>query len=256
MHLSVGTTTTLVSVQHFLMSPRDRFVQLKQSAPVILPSFLQCHFGDLRHEVESLTNAGMQALHLDVMDGHFVPNLTYGMPIVEGLNQITDLPLDAHLMIANPAQYVDAFIAAGADCITVHVEATDDCGDLLAYIQRQDVAAGVAINPDTPTSALQSCVGKCDLVLIMSVNAGFGGQAFNETALEKLQRAREQFGDEVILQIDGGVNSATIQRCTAAGAELLVVGSAIFKQADYAVAMRELHELALAQTPNRQIEAK
>lgn len=229
------------------MSPRDRFVQLKESAPLILPSFLQCHFGDLRQEVELLTTAGMRALHLDVMDGHFVPNLTYGMPIVEGLNQLTDLPLDAHLMISNPAQYVDAFIAAGADCITVHVEASDECQDLLTYIRGQDVAAGIAINPDTPMSALQSCVGKCDLVLIMSVNAGFGGQTFNEIALQKLQIARQQFGDEVILQIDGGVNTATIQRCTAAGADLLVVGSAIFKQTDYSVALRELRALAHAQ---------
>lgn len=229
------------------MSPRDRFVQLKESAPLILPSFLQCHFGDLRQEVELLTTAGMRALHLDVMDGHFVPNLTYGMPIVAGLNQLTDLPLDAHLMISNPARYVDAFVAAGADCITVHIEAADDSADLLSYIRGRDVAAGIAINPDTPMSALQSCVGKCDLVLIMSVNAGFGGQTFNEIALQKLQSARQQFGDEVILQVDGGVNAETIQRCTEAGAELLVVGSAIFKQTDYSVALRELHELALAQ---------
>lgn len=229
------------------MSPRDRFVQLRESAPLILPSFLQCHFGDLKHEVSSLTQGGMKALHLDVMDGHFVPNLTYGMPIVEGLNRITDLPLDVHLMISNPEQYVDQFIDAGSDCVTIHIEATSDAPALLDHIRSKDVAAGVAINPDTPMSALDRCVGKCDMVLIMSVNAGFGGQTFNEIALEKLRTAREQFGDDVLLQIDGGVNAGTIHRCAEAGAELLVVGSAIFKQDDYSIAMRELRELALAQ---------
>lgn len=226
------------------MSARDRFVQLKKSAPVILPSFLQCHFGDLKQEVLTLTEAGMQGLHLDVMDGHFVPNLTYGMPIVEGLNRLTDLPLDVHLMISNPADYLEAFVKAGADCVTIHVEATNDVGGLLDVIRDYGVAAGVAVNPDTPMSALDACIGKCDLVLVMSVNAGFGGQSFNEVALEKLQTARQQFGDDVILQIDGGVNPATIDRCTAAGAEALVVGSAIFKHADYAKAMHELQELA------------
>ncbi len=229
------------------MSPSDRFVQLKHSAPVILPSFLQCHFGNLQQEVESLVAAGMQGLHLDVMDGHFVPNLTYGMPIVAGLDRLTDLPLDVHLMISNPEQYLDAFVAAGADCITVHVEATSDPAGLLEQIRSHGVAAGIAINPETPISDLDPCVGRCDMVLIMSVNAGFGGQSFNDVALDKLRTARDQFGDDVILQIDGGVNTTTIPRCAAAGAELFVVGSAIFTHSDYSVAMRELHDLALPQ---------
>ena len=227
------------------MSPRDRFVQLRDSAPLILPSFLQCHFGDLKQEVDSLTSGGMKALHLDVMDGHFVPNLTYGMPIVAGLNRLTDLPLDVHLMISNPEQYVDQFIEAGSDCVTIHIEATQDAPGLLDHIRSKGVAAGIAINPDTPMSELDGCVGKCDMVLVMSVNAGFGGQTFNEVALEKLQTARQQFGPDVILQIDGGVNASTIDRCAKGGAELLVVGSAIFKQDDYGVAMRELLDLAV-----------
>ena len=234
------------------MSPRDRFLQLRESAPLILPSFLQCHFGDLKQEVEALTSGGMKALHLDVMDGHFVPNLTYGMPIVAGLRRITALPLDVHLMISNPEQYVDQFIEAGADCVTIHIEATDDAPRLLEHIRNRNVAAGVAINPDTEMSALVTCVGKCDMVLVMSVNAGFGGQAFNDVAITKLQMAREQFGNDVALQIDGGVNADTIQRCSTAGAELLVVGSAIFKQEDYSIAMRELRELASARSRTRQ----
>ncbi len=232
------------------MSPRDRFIQLRESAPVILPSFLQCHFGDLNREVASLDRAGMKALHLDVMDGHFVPNLSYGMPIVHGLNRLTDLPLDVHLMISNPAQYVDKFIEAGADSVTFHVEAIENAPDkvvdLLTHIRSKQVAAGIAVNPGTPIEALENCVGKCDLVLVMSVEAGFGGQSFNEVALEKLQAARDQFGPDVVLEIDGGVNASTVERCAQAGADLLVAGSAIFGKEDYGIAMRELRDLAIA----------
>ena len=227
------------------MSSRDRFVQLKESAPLILPSFLQCDFGNLEREVRLIEAAGVRALHLDVMDGHFVPNLTYGMPIVSALNQLTDLPLDVHLMIANPEQYFDAFVEAGADCLTVHIEAVHEPPVLLDRIRQLGVAAGIAINPDTPMSDLAPCIGKCDLVLVMSVPAGFGGQPFNELALTKLRTAHEQFGDDVILQVDGGINTETLSRCTTAGAEMLVVGSAIFREPDYREAVQQLQQLAV-----------
>lgn len=230
------------------MSRRDQFLQLRSYAPVILPSLLLCDFANLQREVDQLSAAGIRGLHLDVMDGQFVPNLTYGMPIVAGLSQITQMPLDVHLMISSPENYIDAFAAAGATAITVHAEATDDPVLALRQIQRTGAAAGIAINPDTGVESIASCVGHCDLVLIMSVQAGFGGQSFRTTALEKLSEARQIFGPEVMLEVDGGVNNATIANCTEAGAELLVVGSAIFKADNYAAAVAELTNLAGART--------
>lgn len=227
------------------MLPRERFQQLRCGAPTIMPSLLLCDFGNLQREVERLTQAGIRGLHLDVMDGRFVPNLTYGMPIVEALDRLTAMPLDAHLMIQSPQQYVDAFCDAGADSVTVHIEAVDDPREVLRQIRARDVAAGIALNPDTPLEALQPAVGECDLVLVMSVNAGFGGQKFDRRALDRLRAAREMFGEEVILEVDGGVNTQTIGNCTDAGAELLVVGSAIFKSDDYVAAVSALTTLAV-----------
>ncbi|MEM8679402.1 MAG: ribulose-phosphate 3-epimerase [Planctomycetota bacterium] len=224
-----------------MTTPRARLHDLRRKAPTILPSLLLCDFGNLQSEVDQLTAAGVQGLHLDVMDGRFVPNLTYGMPIVAAFRRLTDMPLDVHLMIAHPEQYIDAFCDAGADGLTVHVETTEDLAGVLAKIRSRDVAAGVALNPDTPLEALAPAVGNCDLVLVMSVNAGFGGQAFDPRSLDKMRAVREQFGDEVILEVDGGVNAHTIAECGAAGAEFLVVGSAIFKADDYAAAMDSLN---------------
>lgn len=225
------------------MSRRQRIIDLRQQAPCVLPSLLLCDFGDLRGEVARLTEAGFRALHLDVMDGNFVPNLTYGMPIVAGLRGLTTLPLDAHLMIANPEKYVDEFFKAGADAITIHREAVDDPVPVLKKIRDLGAAAGIAVDPETPVQEIASCAGHVDVVLIMSVKAGFGGQSFREEALTKLTEARAMFGEDVLLEIDGGVNTKTIAACTDAGAELLVAGSAIFKQEDYGAALRELQSL-------------
>lgn len=226
------------------MSRRDHFLSLRADAPAILPSFLMCDFGNLAREVELLHEADVKAFHLDVMDGNFVPNLSYGMPIVAGLRRLTDLPLDVHLMINHPEKYVGAFVEAGADAITFHIESTDNPVAILDEIRATDVAAGVALNPDTPFDAIVPCISKCDLVLTMSVNAGFGGQQFNPIALQKLSNAREQFGTEVLLEIDGGINVETIDRCATAGAQLFVVGSAIFKTPDYSKSVHELRSKA------------
>ena len=203
-----------------------------------------CDFGNLAREVELLHAAQVPAFHLDVMDGNFVPNISYGMPIVAGLRRLTDIPLDVHLMIDHPERYVAAFIEAGADAITFHIESTDCPEAILDELRKADVAAGVALNPDTPLTSLAPCAGQCDLILAMSVNAGFGGQAFNPIALEKISAARDQFGPDVLLEVDGGVNCETIQECANAGAQLFVVGSAIFKQPDYSVAVHELRKQA------------
>ena len=224
------------------MSRRQKIIELHRSAPQILPSLLQCDFGDLKGEVDQLAAANVKALHLDVMDGHFVPNLTYGMPIVSGLRGQTDMPLDVHLMITNPQQYIEQFFEAGADMITIHVEAVDDPTPLLKQIRELGAASGLALNPDTAVEAVKPYLDDCDLVLPMSVNAGFGGQKFNPVALEKLRELRTLKPD-LILQVDGGVNLETIRQCADAGADLFVVGSAIFKQANYQVALDQMYKL-------------
>lgn len=217
---------------------------LRRAAPLVLPSLLLCDFADLRREVERLEAAGVQALHLDVMDGHFVPNLTYGMPIVKAVRRLTDLPLDVHLMISNPADYLQAFRDAGADVITIHAEVVEDPRPWLRAIRQMGAGSGLAIDIETPVSRVADYLDDCDLVLVMSVATGFGGQAFNPAALEKLRDLRAQAGKRLLLEVDGGVNTATIARCTAAGADLLVVGSAIFRQSDYDPAVQELESLA------------
>ncbi len=217
---------------------------LRRAAPLVLPSLLLCDFGDLRREVERLEAAGVQGLHLDVMDGHFVPNLTYGMTIVKAVRQLTDLPLDVHLMISNPADYLQAFRHAGADLITIHAEVVDDPRPLLQTIRQLGAGSGLAIDIETPVSRVTDYLDDCDLVLAMSVATGFGGQQFNPAALQKLRDLRTQAGDRLLLEVDGGVNTSTIARCTAAGADLLVVGSAIFRQTNYDPAVQELQALA------------
>jgi ribulose-phosphate 3-epimerase len=208
--------------------------------PAILPSLLLCDFANLQREVERLEEAGVEALHLDVMDGQFVPNLTYGMPIVESLRRVTSLKIDVHLMIQSPARFAKAFVDAGADCITFHIEAEPEPSELLAQLRSAGVAVGLAINPMTPMEALLRFVPECDLVLVMSVQAGFGGQAFNTVALERLKYLRKTFGPDLLLEVDGGINSQTIASVTSHGADLLVVGSAIFREADYCQAMTRL----------------
>ncbi len=225
------------------MSSRQQLIDLQQSAPHVLPSLLLCDFGNLAMEVEQLKAAGVPALHLDVMDGNFVPNLTYGMPIVSGLRGLTDMPLDVHLMIERPERYITQFTDAGADVLTIHIEAVDDPGPVLDQIHRAGTAAGLALNPDTPLEQVIPHLDLCDLLLVMSVKAGFGGQKFNPVAIEKLTQLKSKKPEHVLLEIDGGINTGTIARCAEAGADLLVVGSAIFKQDDYRAAVGQLHAL-------------
>ncbi len=229
------------------MSRRPQLERLRDAAPAVLPSLLMCDFGNLEREVAQLEAAEVAGLHLDVMDGRFVPNLSYGMPIVEACRRLTDLPLDVHLMIEEPRHYLEAFVESGADIITIHIEATDDAARDLAQIRELGACGGLALNPDTPLSEITPHLELCDLVLVMSVNAGFGGQQFNPIALQKLKELKEQSRDDLILEIDGGVNSATIGSCAEAGADLLVVGSAIFRHPNYGTSVRDLETLAQAQ---------
>jgi len=212
--------------------------------PVVVPSLLLCDFAHLADEIARLEAADVKALHLDVMDGHFVPNLTYGAPIVEAVRRVTSLPIEVHLMISEPARYLEQFVSAGADAITFHVEAVDDPRIVCAQIHSLGAAAGLAFNPDTPLAAVLPYLDACDLVLTMSVAPGFGGQHFQPSALDKLRELSNEVGTRVLLEVDGGVNDGTICRCAAAGAQLFVVGSAIFKQPDYTQAVATLARLA------------
>lgn len=220
---------------------RECIPAFKEAVPAVLPSLLLCDFGNLEREIELLEEAGVAGLHLDVMDGVFVPNFTYGMTIVSALRKLTDLPLDVHLMMVQPEKYIEAFRDAGADMITVHAEATEDACGLINQIKELGVGAGIAVNPDTPTKIIEDAVPHADMALVMSVHAGFGGQSFIEPVLDKFDEIRGMpGGEELILEIDGGINGSTIGLATERGAQLLVAGSAIFKQDDYSVAMESM----------------
>ncbi len=190
--------------------------------------------------------AGMAVLHLDVMDGRFVPNFTYGMTIVRAVRRVTELPLDVHLMIVEPEKYVEEFCDAGADIVTIHAEAVADPRPTLESIRKRGRLAGLAINPATTLASVEASLPLCDLVLTMSVVPGFGGQEFDSVALEKTAELAARTDVHPLLEIDGGINSETIARCVAAGSDLLVAGSAIFGQADSTVAARQLAAQAVA----------
>jgi ribulose-phosphate 3-epimerase len=211
---------------------------------IVLPSLLLCDFGNLKSEVQRLEAAGVEAFHLDVMDGSFVPNFTYGMTIVEAMRRLTKLPIDVHLMMNRPEAYFSAFRAAGADLMTFHAEAVSDVLATIKAAKKTGAAVGVAINPGTPLASVESVLNEIDLLLVMSVDAGFGGQKFNSVALDKLSRARKLAGDRLILEVDGGVNHETIAACAKAGANWYVVGSAIFREPDYGAAVGRLSDLA------------
>jgi ribulose-phosphate 3-epimerase len=216
---------------------------LRKAGPAMLPSLLLCDFARLADEVARLEDAGVEALHLDVMDGHFVPNLTYGPPIVAAVRSCTDLPLDVHLMISNPGDYLDEFRDAGADSLTIHIEAVPEPGRVLDRIRTLGAIPGLALNPSTPLSAVEPYLAACDLLLVMSVMPGFGGQEFDPVALEKLRALRSTpAAAHLLLEVDGGVNESTIGNSAEAGATLFVVGSAILKQPDYHQAVKRLRQ--------------
>ena len=218
----------------------------KNPEVIIAPSILSADFGCLNDEVKAVEQAGADWIHVDVMDGHFVPNLSYGMPIVEGLRNLTDMPLDVHLMISNPSSYVQQFVDAGSDLLTVHVEACEDPVSVIKQINESGIASGIALNPATEIDAIDAVLADVDVVLVMSVQAGFGGQSFQPVALEKLRQLaalREANGYSWSLEVDGGINTSTVRDCFQAGADWFVAGSAIFKQECYEAATRNLVEL-------------
>jgi len=218
--------------------------ELHSAVPLIGPSLLACDLANLERELHAVEEAGARILHLDIMDGHFVPNLSFGVPVVEAVRRVTSLPLDVHLMLSDPARYLEPFRDAGADMLTFHVETVPDPVPLLQRIRSLGALAGVAINPPTPVALLERCVRHCDLVLVMSVMPGFGGQAFQSEALGKLAWLTAQAECHAILSVDGGVNGETIAPCAAAGAHLFVVGTGLFSYPDYHQRLAELQAIA------------
>jgi ribulose-phosphate 3-epimerase len=211
----------------------------------IAPSILSADFTRLAEEISTVEKAGASILHVDVMDGRFVPNITVGLPVVKAIAAVTQLPIDAHLMIVEPGQYADKFAKAGARMVSIHIEADPNAHRTLSSIRAAGALAGIVINPGTSLAALDEVIKFVDYVLVMSVNPGFGGQEFIPESLDKVRRLRKMIderGLKVRIEIDGGINSDNIAEVTGAGAEIIVAGSAIFSAPDPAVALRELRE--------------
>lgn len=209
----------------------------------IAPSILSANFAKLGEEILDVERGGADYIHVDVMDGHFVPNITIGPLIVEAIRPVTKLPLDVHLMIENPDQYIEAFAKAGADYITVHVEACPHLHRTIQLIKSFGVKAGVVLNPATPVITIQHIIEDVDMVLLMTVNPGFGGQKFISSVLPKIAEVKklaDQFNSNLEIEIDGGVNEETAKLCIEQGANVLVAGSAVYNQEDRAEAIRKI----------------
>jgi ribulose-phosphate 3-epimerase len=213
---------------------------------MIAPSILSADFSRLAEEIDKIEKAGADLIHLDVMDGHFVPNITFGPGLVESVNKISNLPLDVHLMITNPELYIPRFVEAGADYITVHVEASTHLHRNIYAIKNLGIKAGVCLNPHTPLFMVNEILEDIDLLLLMSVNPGFGGQKFIQRTPEKIRLAKSIIKNhdyKCVIEVDGGLNDVTGPKCLETGADILVAGDYIFRSGDYAKAIKSLKKL-------------
>ena len=212
---------------------------------ILAPSILSADFARLGEEMAAVERGGAGVIHVDVMDGHFVPNITIGPPVVKALRKATALPLDCHLMIENAERYLDAFVDAGASWISLHVEALPHLERAVAYVKSRGAKAGVALNPATPLGALEEILPELDYVLVMSVNPGFSGQHFLPGSLDKVKRLRTEIERRSLkarIEVDGGIDETNVRAVVSAGAEVIVAGNAVFGQSDPAAAARRLLE--------------
>jgi ribulose-phosphate 3-epimerase len=208
----------------------------------IVPSVLSADFARLADEIAVVTSAGVNVVHLDVMDGHFVPNITIGPPVIAKIRKVSGLVFDAHLMISEPARYAEPFAEAGADHITFHIEAADDPQELIDKLHKLGCTAGICLNPETPVEAIEAVAPLCDMVLVMTVHPGFGGQAFMPEAAKKIARIREIVGPDIRIEVDGGIDPQTAPIAASYGADTLVAGNAIFAKIDRIAAINAIRD--------------
>lgn len=239
----VCTSTLPCIIRHIRNFAIIDLAALVQSGPHINPSLLAADFANLQQDIRRLEEAGTQILHLDIMDGHFVPNLSFGVPVVEAIRRVTELPLDVHLMLQEPGRYLQAFRNAGADILSIHIEVAPDPRPLFDEIRRLGASVGLVSNPPTPVETVLPFVNECDLVLTMSVMPGFGGQKFDPRAYEKIRLIRQAADDRLLISVDGGINDETIVPCRQAGANLLVAGTALFNHTNLKNRFDELNHL-------------
>ncbi len=213
----------------------------------VAPSILSADFSQLANEIIKIEEAGADWVHIDVMDGHFVPNLTFGPPVVAAIRKVTRLPFDVHLMVTNPQDLIEPFVQAGADIITVHAETAPHLHRLIQTIKEHGKQAGVSLNPSTPLAVIEDVLEDVDMILIMSVNPGYGGQKFIPGAVDKIARLKAQLDQRRLtayIEVDGGINASTARQVVAAGANVLVAGSAVYGAQDMTQAIRDIRGLA------------
>ena len=211
------------------------------SKVIVSPSILSADFANLERDINAVENAGADWVHVDVMDGHFVPNITIGVPVVKSLRQVTELPLDVHLMIENPEKYIEPFAKAGADIITFHYEAVcENSKDVIDLIKSFGIKVGISIKPKTSPADIKHLLSFVDMVLVMTVEPGFGGQKFMEDCADKIPYIKENSKSDMIIQVDGGINAQTAKICTSKGANSLVAGNYIYKSDDIKSAIASL----------------
>lgn len=206
---------------------------------ILSPSILSADFGILAEQIKEAEDAGAQWLHIDVMDGHFVPNITFAMPVIKSIRKYTDMFFDVHLMIESPEKYIDAFIDSGADGVTFHIEATDKPAECIDMIRGRGKQVGISVKPDTPVFTIEEYLDKVDMVLVMTVEPGYGGQEYLERVNGKIEYIREKMGKDFKIQVDGGINAENIDKVLSVGANVIVAGTAVFND-DIAGSVRGL----------------